>query len=120
MTAACLVLIAATRRPLWPWTRGKPGTLVEAFPAAQLVRWKLPHEGYAGPAFETLHRRALILGALRERIGVPAELMSRIESSADALDAVLCAFAGIAATGCDTAALPTSWDIAEGWIAVHA
>jgi hypothetical protein len=58
--------------------------------------------------FSTLAER-LELGALRERM----------EASADALNAALCAFAAIAVTEGRLASAPAEDASEEGWIAVH-
>ena len=59
------------------------------------------------------------LAAFRKKIQLPPELEGQMASSADALDAVLCAFAGIAVTQGKLASAPAASAIVEGWIAVH-
>jgi hypothetical protein len=119
MTAACLALLAAANRPLWPWSKARTGVIAEAFPAAQLVQWQLRHTSYSGASAEVAKNRETILVGLRKRIHLPPELESQMRSSADALDVVICAFSGIAVTQGELAAPagPSASD--EGWIAVH-
>lgn len=119
MTAACLTLLAAVRRPLWPWTRARKGVIAEAFPAAQLARWELDRAGYNGETDQARKTRRTMLAALRQRLHLPPRLEAQMKSSADALDAVLCAFAAIAVTRGKLASRPGASAHAEGWIAVH-
>lgn len=44
MTAACLKLLHEANCPIWPWQRSARRLLAEAFPAAQLRHWQLPHQ----------------------------------------------------------------------------
>jgi Protein of unknown function (DUF429) len=120
MTVACITLLSRTRRPIWPFVEApERGFIVEAFPAAQLKTWGLPFYGYNGPKPSAREHRQRILLGLRERLKIGGHGDVLLES-ADALDAVLCAFAGLAvkeqalARACETS---TS---SEGWIAVHA
>lgn len=116
MTAACLTLLHRASRPLWPWSSQSPGLLVEAFPAGQLKTWTLPHQGYDGASAPAVATRLTILGALAARIQV-GSWSATLLGSADALDAVLCAFAAIAVS---TASKPSSASAqTEGWILVH-
>jgi cupin 2 domain-containing protein len=109
-TAACLTLLAQAGRPVWPWRYG-PGVVVEAFPAAQLWTWGLPHRGYARP--EQRDARAVIVAGLAQRLRVDAAQRELLLDQPDALDAVLAAFGAIAA-----AAAPMDDHPADGWIAV--
>jgi cupin 2 domain-containing protein len=93
-TAACLMLLARADRPVWPWHSG-PGMLVEAFPAAQLKVWGLPHGGYSKPDQREIRER--ILAFIAERLVIAAADQSIMLGSPDALDAVIAGFAGIAA-----------------------
>ena len=93
-TAACLALLGRAGRPLWPWDNG-PGMLVEAFPAAQLKTWGLPHNGYGKP--EQRDARETILAGFAGRLLFNAAQRATMLETPDALDAVLAAFAGIAA-----------------------
>lgn len=120
MTAACLTLLAKTGVPIWPWSsHTKTGLLVEAFPAAQLVRWEMSANGYNGNTSEAREARDVIIKHLATRIFLPSALHELMRCSADALDAVLCGFAAIAVTKGIVAIPPTSVSIDEGWIAVH-
>ena len=119
MTAACLTLLASARRPLWPWTGHGTGLLAEAFPAAQLAQWNLPHAGYNGNSTSAARNRQEVLAGLRARIQLGVEAEAQVASSADALDAVLCGFAGVGITRRSLASTPDQAVLAEGWIAVH-
>lgn len=94
--AACLRLLERSGRPCWPWATFQPGILVEAFPAAQLRHWGLPHQGYSGPRSAKV--RAKILASLKrnKRLRVSACHEQIIVENTDALDAVIAVFAGIA------------------------
>jgi hypothetical protein len=117
MTAACLLLLERARRPIWPWAPAAAEALVaEAFPAAQLLTWRLPHQKYDGK--DGAPNRRAIASALAERLELGA-LREKMEASADALDAVLCAFAAIAVTEGRLASAPAEGAAEEGWIAVH-
>lgn len=117
-TAACLTLLARAQRPIWPW-RDAPGMLVEAFPAAQLRAWSLPNAGYSLPDEQPL--RAGIVAALGQRgLAIDRADKEQMLASADALDAVIAAFAGRAAANRQLKhERPASWRL-EGAIAVHA
>lgn len=119
MTAACLTLLAAAGRPLWPWTKGQVGVIAEAFPAAQLARWRLPRERYNGTSIQAARNREAILAGLRRRVQLPLESEEKMVQSADAIDAVLCTLGGIAITEDKLALPPNASATAEGWIAVH-
>ncbi len=119
MTAACLTLLHYSQCPIWPWHQGsEPGLLVEAFPAAQLCHWGMEFEGYNGDSPEALLKRATLVGSLSELIEIPDGLLrKKVEQSADALDALLCAFAAVAvSTDRPSRSLVPS---DEGQIAVH-
>jgi len=117
MPSACLALLSASDRPVWPFARHTVGLLVEAFPAAQLQQWGLPHQQYSGD--EGRDRRDAIVDAVRDRVALgPFETVMR--GSADATDAVLCAFGAIAAVTGQLADPPSAGAAGEGWIAVHA
>lgn len=116
MTAACLTLLDRASRPMWPWSSLSPGLLVEAFPAGQLKTWTLPHQSYDGASATAVATRRTILGTLASRIHL-GRWSSTLLGSADALDAVLCAFAAIAVS---TASKSSSTSAAtEGWVLVH-
>ena len=116
-TAACLTLLARIKRPAWPWCRVPRGLLVEAFPAAQLHHWELPHQGYDGPKGRSAREETI--EGISPRIEIPDDLRKRCQESADALDSVLCLFAArAAAAGLAPVDDPTAAEL-EGWIAVH-
>ncbi|MHC4837842.1 MAG: DUF429 domain-containing protein [Planctomycetota bacterium] len=119
MTAACMKLLAGSRRPLWPWAEGAAdGLLAEAFPAAQLATWDLPYQGYGAP--EQGAARDTILAGIRPRLALTEEQEDLLRRDADALDAVLCLFAAVAvATGRAPGPDPDAPWHREGWIAVH-
>lgn len=117
--AACLALLARSKRPVWPW-KDAQGMLVEVFPAAQLRAWGLPSTNYASP--EDRSARAQIVAHLEEqrRLIIDAAERRQMLASADALDAVVAAFGARAAANRTLLhAKPTNWRI-EGAIAVHA
>jgi len=98
--------------------RGGGDRVVEAYPAAALLLWELPREGYkSDPA-----ARENLLAALEERAPwlawEPGARKACIESD-DSLDAVLCALiARAAALGLTEPPPPEDRDLAraEGWI----
>jgi hypothetical protein len=123
MTAACLTLLYRAARPMWPWARGGRGLLVEAFPAGQLETWGLPHWGYDGASPSAVSTRTTIADALVTRGVRLGRWRPALLASADALDAVVCALAAIAAST-SAAPLPQDASVAaylatEGWVAVH-
>lgn len=117
MTAACLKLLFEADCPIWPWKKHGPRLVVEAFPAAQLCQWGLPHEAYnRSTEKETAIRRALVR-SLGTRIEL-GNFSGMLECCADALDAVVCAIAANAvATGHAMTYAEDSFDT-EGLIAV--
>lgn len=117
MTAACLTLLHHAARPAWPWSSPESGVLVEAFPAAQLRTWSLPHRKYDGHSALALSNRTTIINALGTRLRLGA-WTNTLRGSADALDAVICAFAAIAVSRLRP--VPnTSSACTEGCIAIH-
>lgn len=92
---------------------------MEAFPAAQLRHWKIQHDGYNGNDYKASSTRRELVQFVSARITLDDPFREKLEASADALDAVLCAFAAIAVT---TGKLP-DWLSgpldSEGRIAVH-
>jgi hypothetical protein len=118
MTSACLTLLREAECPIWPWDRAGPGLLVEAFPAAQLCQWKVSHQGYGkDDATASLTRKNLV-SQLSKRIGL-SSFKGKLEESADALDAVLCAFAASGVTTDNLVRSPDADDpLDEGLIAV--
>lgn len=120
MTAACIQLLHMAKRPAWPWAEPPtPGIPVEAFPAAQLCQWGLPHEKYSGRDEASNETRRVIIESLKTRLHIPPDLEQLMHASADALDAVVCAFAGVAVTTGRVAHPPTPDAHMEGWIAVY-
>jgi Protein of unknown function (DUF429) len=117
MTAACLALLNAAARPVWPFTASGAGLLVEAFPAAQLRQWNLPTESYGGSKGAV--NRGVIVDALIRRGLRLGSHEAKMRAKADATDAVLCAFAAMAVTDAVLAVMPPSIAASEGWIAVH-
>jgi hypothetical protein len=118
MTAACLTLLHRAARPMWPWASSGPGLLLEAFPAGQLATWGLPYEKYDGRSPAAVATRKTILDALAKRVTL-GRWRATLLGSADALDAVLCAFAGVAVT---TSSIPfpkVATVVTEGWVAAH-
>ncbi len=118
MTAACLTLLHQSRCPVWPWRQAdEPGLLVEAFPAAQLCHWGMKHDRYDDASQERIANRARLVDSLSEFIEIPDDgLRAKMKQCADALDAVLCAFAAIAVSTGRLAQSPVPSD--EGQIAV--
>jgi hypothetical protein len=68
MTAACLKLLHEANCPIWPPERSGRRLLAEAFPAAQLRHWDLPHQAYNRNTEKELAVRRSIVLALSERI----------------------------------------------------
>ncbi len=117
MTTACLTLLAQTGAAVWPWSRPGRGTLfVEAFPAAQLQTWRLPFQGYGRDTAAGCQNRHYIVEHLNVR--GQAAVRSKLIESADALDAVVAAFAGIAVKENHLLDAPRGAS-SEGWIAVY-
>jgi predicted nuclease with RNAse H fold len=117
MTVACLKLLHEANCPIWPWERSGRRLLVEVFPAAQLRHWSLPHQAYnRNTEKELAVRRSLVL-ALSERIDL-GEFTEKLQQSADALDAVVCAFAANAVGAGHTLSYAEDAARAEGLIAV--
>jgi len=114
MTAACLRLIERSGRPCWPWTPFKPGILCEAFPAAQLQHWGLPHMGYSGSGGANV--RASILVGLNQRLRISSPYARIVSENPDALDAVITSFAAIAVSTGKALAFEGSY--VDGFIAV--
>jgi predicted nuclease with RNAse H fold len=118
MTAACLALLSAIQCHLWPWCQYQAGIVAEAFPAAQLKTWRLPHQQYSDGTETAVLNRQRITTALQQRV-VLGDFESQVLCSADALDAVLCAFAALAITRGTFIPIPSGYPRQEGWIAVH-
>jgi hypothetical protein len=121
MTAACLELLARSAAPLWPWVSDAPGVLTEAFPAAQLRTWKLPFAVYDASKDDVGARanRRTIVDGVATRIDLGHHRSTMLDS-ADAIDAVVSLFAGVAVRRGRLERQPTSVASLEGCIAVHA
>lgn len=118
-TAASLWLIAASGLKCWPWIENGDALLVEAFPAAQLHRWKLPHQKYGGAGPDDIANRHRITREVGRRLGCTDAQIALMRECPDAIDAVLCCFAGMAVVG-DCLAKPRGdGGNGEGWIAVY-
>jgi len=91
---------------------------VEAFPAAQLRLWDLPHVGYNGDSSDALSKRQVLIDFLSNRMHL-GPYKEKMEKSADALDAVLCSFAAIAVTTNHWVETQEKWPLDEGLIAVY-
>lgn len=116
MTAACLTLLHAVGGPVWPFSNGR-SLLAEAFPAAQLRTWGLPHQGYGKPREGAPSRRAIV-EALHVRIAL-GSFAETMLGCPDAMDAVVAAFGAVAVTTGKLVDEPGPTAGAEGWIAVH-
>lgn len=120
-TSACLKLLAGTGRPVWPWMAEEESLLVEAFPAAQLLQWGLPFVEYNGDGGHD--KRTEIITDLIEnrRLQTDDAWRETLNANADALDAVLSAFAARAVFLGELAVELPPFDVwkVEGWIAVH-
>jgi hypothetical protein len=118
MTAASLYLLGKAECPIWPWSTDGPGLLAEAFPAAQLKYWKLPFQRYNDSDEVGTANRKTIVAFLESRWLEIGEFKRKLLESADAIDAVLCAFAAIAVSNGELATQAEAFDD-EGQIAVH-
>ncbi len=122
MTSACMTLLHLAQRTIWPWQTAAGGLLVEAFPAAQLRSWALPYDQYNQSTDATaVANRARIVQSLTSRVNLGRWRATSL-ASADALDAVLCAFAALGVTGAtstSTTNAPGPSAATEGWIAIH-
>jgi hypothetical protein len=118
MTAACLSLLAKAACPIWPWSKTGLGLLVEAFPAAQLLQWKLPFQRYNNSDEVSASNRSKIVSFLENGRLEIGEFKPLLLSSADALDSLLCTFAAKAVCNRQLVADVAAVD-EEGEIAVH-
>lgn len=120
---ACMTMLARHHGRIWPFRmNGKSGcVLVEAFPAAQLCHWGIQHTGYNRQSDESADARLTILGRLRAEHDLLIEdrLKRNCESSADALDAVICAYAAAAVAHGQLKTHAAELSSVEGLIAVH-
>jgi Protein of unknown function (DUF429) len=118
MTAACLKLLRESGCPIWPWERSGPGLLFEAFPAAQFCHWGLPYQAYNGNTEEEGAKRRLIVQTLATRVDLRG-CRETLEQCADALDALICAFAAVAVINNDTLPYAENAVDQEGLIAIE-
>ncbi len=120
-SVACMTLLNRHKGPVWPLRNwGEGALLVEAYPAAQLKTWGLSPNGYNGPSAKAKVARLKIIQALAADHGLRSsdDLVDLCADSADALDAVLCAYAAKAMTeGRHPRKLPASAR-REGWVVV--
>jgi hypothetical protein len=119
MTVACLTLVNALQRELWPWSDYRAGILVEAYPPAQLKTWRLPYRSYSYDGGRAKANRQAINEDLEERLDF-GSCASVLKWSANAINAVLSAFAAIAVSRSAVRPPPSEYPRDEGWIAVHA
>jgi hypothetical protein len=121
MTSACLTLLHEVGMPIWPWAGPtERGLIVEAFPAGQLNIWRLPNQKYTGKDDPSKQVRMHIITGLKNRINIPIEFIDKMKNSADAIDAVICAFAAIAVSDNKIEIKPEyPASSLEGWISVH-
>ena len=119
MSSACLTLLNRAKCPVWPFSPADNSPLlVEAFPAAQLKVWGLPHQKYNGSTPDAVLNREKILKALESRVEF-GDFQKVMADNADALDAVIAAFAAIAVTENQVSGNVPEISASEGWIAVH-
>jgi Protein of unknown function (DUF429) len=90
--------------------------LAEAFPAAQLRQWGLPHQGYA--RLSALKVREIIMASLRKRIDLTPTQVETALNYPDALDAIIAVFAAIAVSYQTVAGFTSANE--EGFISVAA
>jgi predicted nuclease with RNAse H fold len=118
---ACMTLLRRHAGPIWPFRPDGEGALVvEAYPAAQLLTWGLRPVGYNGPTPKAKAARLAIIESLTRDHGLVAsgEHLGVCEENADALDAVICAYAAKAmAEGRHPRRLPAVAR-SEGWAVV--
>lgn len=114
-------LLAALARAGHDVDRAGRGVVVEAYPAAALRRWKLPHNGYKGVANRAARERLTdLLSAAVPWLDFSVA-SAECCASDDALDAVVCALiARAACLGKVTSPNEAQAHLAatEGWIAV--
>jgi hypothetical protein len=121
-TAACMTLLHRHSGPVWPLRPGGAGALlVEAYPAAQLRTWGLNPQGYNGPTPKAAKARETLVQALVREHDLRADeaILETCRQSADALDAVICAYGARAlARGRHPRRLPAAARV-EGWTLVE-
>jgi len=118
----CARLVHRLNLPVDTGEVGSGRFVSEVYPAAALVRWGLPHRLYKGRVLATA--RTALIDALVEAglpVAIRADARREIESSDDALDALLCSLVGraVAIGLTDDAPEPLRAATAtEGWIRV--
>jgi len=85
---------------------------------AQLKQWGLPYRGYGKQNAGGKLARQHILDGFRGMIALGG-FEDVIASDPDALDSVLCVFAGLAVKMRNVAVPPDDAALLEGWISVH-
>jgi len=86
---------------------------------AQLKQWGFSYNEYGKQNRNGELLRKQIIDEMRGRIDLGA-FVAVLVSNADALDSVLCAFAGLAIKTSSIAVPPDDSALFEGWVAVHA
>jgi hypothetical protein len=88
--------------------------IVEAFPAAQLQFWGLPHQNYSGSSGRI--NREKIIKAISAFVKIDFKTQQLMTDIPDALDALIACFAAIAAT--TNSFEQADYSIDDGMIAV--
>ena len=121
--SSCIRLLAESGKLCWPFEQVpvEASFVCEAFPAAQLEEWRCDRDGYNGVTPLAKQRRMAIVNWLvaELKLSVTKDQRKCMVSSADALDAVICAFAPRAVALNSLAFLPEPEGNREGWIAVQ-
>ena len=122
-TVACLWLLASANiTHLWGGEKHASSVrVVEAYPAGQLAHWGWPSKGYDGDENNAPQIRKSIIRMLKCCWSTEIDDRSHnaLETSADALDSLICAFAARAATLGIAEKLPAIPQEREGWISIH-
>ncbi|CAM9919062.1 unnamed protein product, partial [Phaeothamnion confervicola] len=123
-TVTCLRLMSAAGvTSLWAGNSAKrrQPRLVEAYPARQLKAWGIENKKYDGKKGDAPSMRHKILSQIRAmwRVKIDGSDEQLMLDSADALDALICAFAARAAYLGIACKPPKNLDPREGWIAIH-
>jgi NAD(P)-dependent dehydrogenase (short-subunit alcohol dehydrogenase family) len=80
-----LTLLASAECPIWPWQLRGSGLVAEAFPAAQLKEWRLPHHSYGRDDAASAGNGRTIVTGLNARVHI-GDFESLLVSCPDALD----------------------------------
>jgi predicted nuclease with RNAse H fold len=121
-SVAMMTMLARHQGNVWPFLDTQRGsTLVEAFPAAQLRMWGLPHQAYSDSKGKdrTVTRRAILAGLESRGLRLGRSDEDKCVASPDALDAVICLFAARAVAKGALVSQPGLKSAREGHIAVH-